>query len=82
MFPVDASNGHVEAAVSVGTRPSRIRIGNGVLWVAEPTGVARIDPKTHAVTQIPIRHPVLSIFASHLPGPGDKPLWVLVASRR
>ena len=82
VFPVDTSTGHVEGAVSVGSGPTRIRIGNGVLWVEEPSGVARIDPKTHAVTTIRIGQPVFSIFASHAPGPGDKPLWVLVEPKR
>jgi actin-like ATPase involved in cell morphogenesis/sugar lactone lactonase YvrE len=80
-FPIDTSNGHVEGAVSVGSAPTRIRMGNGVLWVADSTNVLRIDPKTQAVTKIAIGKPVYSIFASHLPGPGDKPLWVLVATR-
>ncbi|MGZ4132965.1 MAG: hypothetical protein ACXVWF_07945, partial [Actinomycetota bacterium] len=79
VFPVDLSTGSVEGAISVGKGPTRIRIGEGVLWVADATQVTRIDPVSHSATNIPIDGPVYSMQPTHLPTPGDKPLWVLVA---
>jgi YVTN family beta-propeller protein len=53
---IDTATGQVALAQPVGSPPTGMAVGRGgAVWVASATGtLSRIDPKTHAITQIPV----------------------------